>query len=76
MFQFEGLGKFLILIGVFLILFGLLFTFWDKVPLLGKLPGDIIIQRGDFWFFFPLATSVVISLILTILLNFVFRLFR
>jgi len=76
MFQFEGPGKFLILIGVFLILFGLLFTFWDKVPLLGKLPGDIIIQKGDFRFFFPLATSVVISLILTILLNFVFRLFR
>ncbi|MBI2860261.1 MAG: DUF2905 domain-containing protein [Chloroflexi bacterium] len=50
---------------------GLPFTLWGKAPFLGRLPGDIIIQRENARFFFPLATSLV----LTVLLNLVFRLF-
>ena len=76
MLPLDGLSKALIAAGIFLVVFGLLFAFWDKVPLLGRLPGDISIQRGNFQFFFPLVTSIVISLVLTILLNLVFRLFR
>ena len=69
--MFHDIGKFLILSGIFLILFGVLFVFWQKIPFLGKLPGDIIIQKKDFGFFFPLTTCIIISLVLTILINFV-----
>lgn len=76
MFGFEGAGKLLIVVGASLILVGLLFTFWHRVPFLGRLPGDITVQKGSFHFFFPLVTCLIISLVLTILLNLVFRLFR
>ncbi len=72
----QDMGKLLIIAGVFLVLFGLLFTYWDKIPLLGRLPGDILVERGNFKFFFPLATSILLSLILTVILNLVFRIFR
>lgn len=76
MFGFEGMGKFLIIVGVFLVLVGLLFTLWPRIPFLGKLPGDVSIQKGNLHFFFPLATSIIVSLLLTVLLNIVFRLIR
>jgi len=76
MLGFEGMGKFLIIAGVVLILTGLLVTVWQRVPFLGKLPGDINLQRGNFHFFFPLATSIIISLLLTVMLNIVVRLFK
>ena len=69
--MFQDIGKFLILAGIFLILFGILFVFWQRIPFLGKLPGDIVIQKKGFGFFFPLATCIVISLALTLLINFV-----
>jgi len=72
----EGLGKLLILGGIFLILFGLLFTFWHQIPFLGKLPGDIFISKGNFKFFFPLATCLIISLVLTIIANILIGLLR
>jgi len=74
--MFEGFGKILITVGVFLVIFGIIFVFWNKIPLIGRLPGDITIQKGGFTFFFPLVTSLVISLILTIVLNIIFRLFK
>jgi len=76
LFDAESMGKLLILIGVFLVLFGVLFTFGQRLPFLGRLPGDIFIQKDGFSFFFPLATSLVISLILTILVNLIFRLLK
>jgi len=76
LFGLENFGRLLILIGVFLVLFGVLFTFGHRIPLLGRLPGDIFIQKGGFSFFFPLATSLVISVVLTILANIIFRLLR
>jgi hypothetical protein len=76
MFGLEDIGKPLILGGIFLILFGLLFTFWHEIPLLGKLPGGIFIQKGNFRFFFPLVTCLIISAGLTILFNIVLKLFR
>ena len=74
--MFQDIGKFLILAGIFLILFGILFVFWQRIPFLGKLPGDIVIQKKGFGFFFPLATCLVISLVLTILINLVFWILR
>ncbi len=72
---FEGIGKILIGVGVFLVLFGLIFVFWPRIPILGKLPGDILVQKDGWTFFFPLVTSLLLSLILTIILNLVLRLF-
>ncbi len=51
---------------------GLLLTFAEKIPGLGRLPGDIVWRRGSFTFYFPLATCIIVSLVLTLL----FRFFR
>jgi len=72
----QGIGKILILVGAFLAFFGLLLVFWQKIPLLGKLPGDILVQKGNLQFFFPIVTCLIISISLTIVLNFVIHLFR
>ena len=74
--EFQGTGKILVLAGVFLLALGLLFIFWQRIPFLGKLPGDIFLQKGNLRLFFPIATCVIISIVLTIILNFVLRLFR
>jgi len=74
--MFSDTGKILIIIGVFLVVFGIIFVFWGRIPFLGRLPGDIAVQKWNVSFFFPLATSIVISLVWTVLLNLFFRLFR
>jgi hypothetical protein len=53
MFGFGGLGKMLILLGVFIILVGLLLLVGEKIPWIGRLPGDIIIRKKNFTFYFP-----------------------
>ncbi len=70
---FQGFGKFLIFFGIVLILLGLIFTIIPKIPYLGRLPGDIYIKKGNFTFYFPLATCIILSLLLTIILNIIFR---
>jgi membrane protein implicated in regulation of membrane protease activity len=60
-------GRLLIILGVVLILAGLLLTYGGRIPWLGKLPGDIRIERENFSFYFPLATSLLVSLILSLL---------
>lgn len=72
---FEHFGKFLILVGVFIVIFGLLIAFWGKIPMLGNLPGDISLQKGNFKFIFPIVSCLVISAVLTIVINLVIRLF-
>ena len=44
-----------------------------KIPGVGRLPGDILVQRGNFTFYFPIVTMLVLSLLLTLILNVVFR---
>jgi len=66
------LGKMLILLGVFIILIGVLLVIGEKIPWIGRLPGDIIIKKKNFTFYFPIVTSILISIILTLL----FTLFR
>ena len=66
------LGKLLILLGVFIILIGVFLLVGEKIPWVGRLPGDIIIRKKNFTFYFPIATSILISIILTLL----FTLFR
>jgi hypothetical protein len=67
----SPMSQFLITIGVVLVLVGLLWPLLQKTGL-GRLPGDIVVERENFRFYFPLTTSIIISLILTIL----FWLFR
>ena len=64
-----GIGKLLILWGVILILIGLFLTVMPHIPLIGRLPGDIIIRKKNFQFYFPIVTCIIISLVLTFLLN-------
>jgi len=68
MFDTSSLGKMLILFGIFLIIFGAIFTFGGKLPWFGKLPGDIYIHKKSFTFFFPLTTSIIVSVILSLIL--------
>ena len=66
----SELGKILIVIGCLLAALGVALVFSDKIPWLGKLPGDISIKRENFSFYFPLATCILISLILSLLFSF------
>lgn len=61
-----GFGVVMIVLGGILLLAGHLS---GKVPWIGRLPGDIYIERGSWRFYFPLATSVIISIVLTLLLS-------
>ena len=68
----PAIGKLFIILGVVLVVVGLGITFADKIPYIGRLPGDIYIKREKFSFYFPIATSLIISIILTILFS-IFR---
>ncbi len=61
------LGKFLIIAGGLLVGVGVLFLLGGKLPWLGRLPGDIVVQRENFSFYFPLATSILVSVVLSLL---------
>jgi hypothetical protein len=64
----HELGKGLILLGLVLVVIGAVLLFGPKVPSLGKLPGDIVIKRENFTCYVPLATSIILSLIISLLL--------
>lgn len=68
----TDLGRILIGIGVVCLALGFFLTVAGKVPFIGRLPGDIYIKREGFVFYFPLATSILISILLSLL----FALFR
>ena len=75
MSEWDGLGKFFIFLGAIFALMGALLILTGKLPSLGggsgwlgKLPGDILIKRDNFTFYFPLATSVLISVMVSLLL--------
>lgn len=62
----QEIGKTLIIFGAILVGVGLLLAFFNKIPYIGKLPGDIYIQKNNFTFYFPLATSILLSIILSL----------
>ena len=66
----AGLGKTLIYLGLVLVVIGLVLTFAGKVPWLGRLSGDISIERENFSFYFPLATGILISVMISLVLYF------
>lgn len=62
------IGRFLIVCGLVLVGAGLVLTLSDRIPWLGRLPGDISIRRDHFTFHFPLATCILVSIILSVVL--------
>ncbi len=70
--EFSSLGKFLIGFGVLMVVLGgillLLGNVSGKLPWIGRLPGDIYIQRENWSFYFPLTTSILLSILLTLIL--------
>jgi hypothetical protein len=63
----QEIGKTLIIFGVILIALGAILSFAHKIPFIGRLPGDILIQKKNFTLYFPLATSILVSIILSLI---------
>lgn len=64
----NGLGRVLIVSGLVIAAAGVLLTFADRIPWLGRLPGDFYVKRENFSFYFPLTTSILVSVVLSLLL--------
>lgn len=60
-------GKILIIVGIGMVLLGGLVLISDRIPWLGKLPGDIYVKRDGFSFYFPITTCIILSILLTLL---------
>lgn len=69
----SPIGKFLIIAGIVMIIAGLFIAYGPRIPWLGRLPGDIRIEGKNSSFYFPVATSIILSILLTIILNLFFR---
>lgn len=67
------IGKLIIVAGVALVAAGILFLLLGRIPIIGRLPGDFVIRRDHVTIYIPLATMLLISLLLTIILNLIFR---
>ncbi len=65
--EMQHIGRLLVIFGAAIAAIGFIIVLSDKVPWLGRLPGDFVLQKKNFTFYFPLATSILVSLLLTIL---------
>lgn len=63
----QPIGKILIIAGFFIIIIGLIFLLGGKIPWIGKLPGDIVIERKNISLYIPITTSIILSIILTLI---------
>ncbi|HEX7363973.1 MAG TPA: DUF2905 domain-containing protein [Dehalococcoidia bacterium] len=72
----EGLGKILLIVGGIIVILGLILVFSQHIPFLGKLPGDIFIKKNGFSFYFPIVTMLIISILITIIVNVVLHFMR
>jgi len=61
-------GKVLIFIGLLLAIVGFVFIFGNKIPFIGKLPGDIAVERRNYSFYFPVTTCIIISVVISFIL--------
>lgn len=69
----AAFGKTLIIIGIAIVVIGFFVAYGPRIPYLGKLPGDIHIKRDNFTFYFPLGTSIIISVVVSLVLYFFTR---
>lgn len=67
----DFIGKVLLIAGGFIIVLGLIFLFAERIPFVGKLPGDIFIEKGRFSFYFPIMTCILASAVLSLILGLV-----
>ena len=67
------MGRILIIAGIVFILAGLIVAYSDRIPFLGKLPGDIRIEKENFSFYFPITTSILVSIVLSLLIYLINR---
>jgi len=69
----QELGRGLIFLGILLVIIGGVLFFAGKIPWFGRLPGDIVIERKNFSFYFPLATGLILSVVLSLIFWFFSR---
>ena len=69
----NEIGRLLLVLGIILVVVGVVFIFADKIPFVGRLPGDILVKKKNFSFYFPLATCILLSILLTLILNLFFK---
>ncbi|SEO34424.1 DUF2905 domain-containing protein [Propionispora vibrioides] len=69
MLAFDSFGKTLIYLGIILVIAGVVLHYGGKFFSLGRLPGDIHWEKGNFSFHFPIVTSLILSILLTVILN-------
>ncbi|MGB2599685.1 MAG: DUF2905 domain-containing protein [Candidatus Omnitrophota bacterium] len=69
----QIIGKSFIIFGIVFVVLGCVFLLAGKVPWLGRLPGDILIKRENFTFYFPVTTCILASIILSLVFYFIFR---
>lgn len=74
--MFTDIGRVLMTLGALLFVIGLVLTFAGRIPGLGNLPGDLSIERGNFRLYAPFGTMLVLSIVLSVLLNVLGRFFR
>ena len=67
----ESIGKALMIFGIILVAVGALVAFANKIPFIGKLPGDIYISREKFSFYFPITTCILVSVVVSLILWFI-----
>ena len=72
-FSSQSPGKSLIIVGALFLVLGLIFLLAGKIPFLGRLPGDIEIKKDGLSLHFPIVTCLVLSLVLTLVINLIFR---
>ena len=69
----QELGRVLVGLGCLAVVLGVVLVLAGRIPWLGRLPGDILVRRGPVTFYFPLVTCVVLSVVLTIVVNLFWR---
>lgn len=69
MSEFSGFGRVLMIAGILLFSVGLVLWIGDRLPFAGRLPGDIVVRREGFRLYFPVVTCIVVSIVLTLVLN-------
>ncbi len=63
----QSIGKYLIVFGAIIVIAGVILTFFPKLNFFGKLPGDIALKKENFTLYFPIVTSIAISIAITFL---------
>ena len=63
----AALGKMLIILGIVAAAIGVVLVLSQRIPYIGRLPGDIYVKKDSFTFYFPLATCIIVSILLTLI---------